>query len=216
MTEQLNMALALDMFLKREVNQQVARICVWAVHHDKLEEGLRLCTAQGCKLGEDDMYEVAVFFKKVWQIDVPREVRKTCFLCNDDLPQHFERLCQCFREAQVARFIDPTPDNIEFLKEQYPGRWAQKIVETILCQSCGCLARVEAGVVDSKFRKGKHWNTPKFCQKCYNGRKNERDQRQTSASRKIHSSVEMKDSKLATLRDLQEKLQSASPPVAES
>jgi hypothetical protein len=203
--------LKLESFAALKVDQQIAQICVWAVHHDMIEQGRMLCDAQRVALSEDQMHEVAFFFLKVWQLDLGRDERTHCFLCKAQLPELFERLCKCFRAAQVARYIDPiTPQTIMYLRKQYPEDWNTLIVETIQCQNaeCGCLAPVTAGVVNARFQKGRTWRSPKLCMECFTLKNKSHGQR-TRPPRSAPKAA-------SSLKALQVHVATVSPPTAET
>ena len=211
--------LRLEEFVALKVDQQIARICVWSAHNERIEKGQTLCELKGASLSEDDVYEIAFFFRGVWQIDVTREERKRCFLCLRELPRLEERLCHCFRKAQVARYIDPTPEEIDNLKKRYPKVWKTRIVETALCQNFDCksLFDVDAGVVDARFRNGRMvWHTPKYCMPCFFDRKDADEQRSRPRTRRPSLRVPVKDATETTLQELGAKVAQVSPPPAES
>lgn len=217
--------LKLEEFVDLRVDQKIARICVWAVHHERVEQGRMLSERQGCTLTEEDIYEVAFFFRKVWQIDESRADRKDCFLCKAVLPTHLERLCRCFRVAQVGVWIPTTTESILWLKKTYPEDWYEHIMETILCQACGDTAEVKAHVVAAKFRKGRSvWRSPKFCQECFKAKQKQKQRDQgeprfrgprsrSTPSAPVKSTVETPS---ATLEELHAKVAQVSPPTAES
>lgn len=214
--------LRLEEFVSLKVDQQIARICVWSVHHERVEQARRLAEYRDCMLSEDDVYEIAFFFRKVWQIDAPRDERARCFLCFEPLPTHVERLCHCFRIAEVGVWIEATPENIAWLKKTYPGTWFSKNMETIHCQKCHRNSDVSAGTVANKFRKGRSWRSPKFCQDCFTENQKQRDhggrQVQKARTRKppLRVPVKAAPEQAPTLEDLHAKVAEVSPPVAES
>lgn len=208
--------LKLEEFVGLRVDQQIARICVWGVHHERVEQSRMLAELRSCTLSEEEVYEVAFFFRKVWQIDAPRNTRSECFLCFADLPTHEERLCQCFREAEVAVWIEPTPQSVAWLKKQYPRDWQGHIMEVINCQMCKRNASIRAGLVASKFKRGSSvWNSPQFCQPCFVKKQKQRDPSTPQRKPGLHVPVKARVES-ATLEDLHAQVAQVSPPLAES
>lgn len=200
MEEPSQIELDLETLVTLRVDQKIAQICVWAVHHDRVEQGRLLCEKQGCVLTEDAMFDVAFFFKRVWQIDATREERERCFLCKAMLPLQFERLCHCYRVAQVGRYLEPTMENMDSLRKLYPHDWHERNVETLLCNNCGDTFAVPAGVVAAKLRRGRIWNSPKVCMLCF----------------RQHRRAPAPPQKRAPLKELQQAVANFSPSPAKS
>jgi hypothetical protein len=202
-----------------DIDQQIGKIAVWYVHRSRIEQGLRLAAAQGVELTEDQLYELAFKFRAFWQLDASRTERKRCFICRTKLPPQEEVLCKCFQAAEVARFIECTPQGIDDLRRRYPDGWTEVLAETIQCLNpdCSKIAEVKAGVVAAFLRKGKPWKSPKWCMDCY----------QTKHSKSVPPppalfkgkkalKVSLEDSSKVSLQELQEKIVKDSAPVAES
>ena len=207
--EKLNNEQRFAEFARLKIDQQIARICVWAVHRERIRQGRILAALRDCVLSEEDVYEVASFFRKVWQIDSSREKRNRCFLCSDTLPEHWERLCHCFLVAEVGTWIEPTPKNIAWLKQDRPHDWFKAEIETYNCKTCKKNHVTTAGRVAARFRKGHSvWKTPKFCTECYEQRHRDRPRARRPQKEKAP--------RPPTLGDLTAKVAHVSPPTAES
>jgi hypothetical protein len=154
------------------VDQQIAKIAVWGVHYQRLDQAVILIADRGVQLTCDDLYELAGVYRKIWQLDKLRTERSQCYLCRDTLPAHEEQLCRCFLAVQVGRHTDTSPEGIAKLKKSFPHGWDERCVETYQCKNPSCRAPqdVSAGVVDSKHKQGQEWVTPKLCQVCYRQR----------------------------------------------
>ena len=153
------------------LDHAVVMTTVWAVHHDRFEDGRVLNQSRGCPMTEDQMYLVASLYRKVWQLDVSRTTRSSCFLCGRKLPDQEERLCECFRAAHIGTFYTITPQAIKGLIDLKPDTWGQTIVETFQCARCKKLSSVLAIHPQKRFAKNAQpWTTPRLCPGCYENR----------------------------------------------
>jgi hypothetical protein len=223
-----------EIALLEGLNHQIAKICVWAHHHQRFEQGLMLLRHQNFSCTEVVLRDLAKFFRLVWQLDAPRTERPNCFLCRALLPEQSDELCKCFRECQVGRYIDPiTPQTIDELKRLYPRDWHKIIIETVICEqpSCGALMPITAGVVASKFAKGKTWKSPKLCMNCFHVKQGPmgapqhqhqhaspqgpRPNRGPRPGSPLRTAIAEANKGKVDLRDLQQTVASESPEVAE-
>src|SRR5688500_10527322 len=86
-TKRNDMLTVTEMSLLEGLNMQIAKICVWAHHHQRFEQGLMLLGYQGFACTEVLMRDIARFFRVLWQVDAPRTERPKCFLCMRMLPE---------------------------------------------------------------------------------------------------------------------------------
>ncbi len=161
------------------IDLKIAMIAVWGVHHERFEQALARCHSRGVMLTEAELYELAAHYRLEWRIDESRETRKHCFLCDRTLPEHIERLCQCFRAAEAGVYICDGHDQegqpyitlqmIESLRKRNPRNWESLIVETICCVRCKNTDPIPAGVVAATLRRREPWHfqSRKFCHNCY-------------------------------------------------
>lgn len=185
------------------LDQEIARTTVWAVHHDRFDEGRILNARRGCTMSEDQMYAVASIYRRIWQIDLGRNERSTCFLCGRTLPEAEERLCECFRGAHIDVYYHCTKESIRELQELKPTTWAQTIVETTQCPKCKRLNVIHASLPARRFEQKRKWETPRYCQDCNNSKPYRTDDRRSSVPpRKKNLRTPMMElSNMATLRD---------------
>lgn len=207
--------------ITNKLNQQIGKIAVWSVHHQREEQGLSLCSAQGLDITKDEIRELALRFREFWQIDVEREKRTKCFLCRKPLPAHEEFLCSCFKEAQVGKWLYPvTPQTLNELKAKLPKTWQTFTIETIQCvvPSCRENAEVPAYVAAAKFAKGRAWKSPKYCEACWKKKQKAFKRPSPVAPIPRHNplSASLGEVSKVDLQDLQNTVSQSSPPAAES
>lgn len=203
------------------IDHKIAMIAVWGVHHGRYEDALMRCEKRGVTLTEAELFELSVKYRREWGIDATRESRPNCFLCNRKLPVHEERLCQCFRAAEVGVFIqNPTLDTVAWHQRQYPRDWENIIVETIGCVRCAVTEEIPMSIVAATLRQNKPWVhlSRKFCQNCY---REHNVQRSSSRPPAMPHKIPTRPSNRppaprADIQNAQQMVAHTSPPVGES
>ena len=158
----------IDLGCFQHVDQTIARMCVAHVHLDRLAQLRALLTLRKRgDIDEDAMRDIALTSRMFWQIDMPRSIRTSCFLCNAVLPKQEEFLCKCFSEVQTGTVFECTQENFNILRPLYdPREWPRQIVQRIACKDCGEIVQIPVHAVEARFRQGYLWKPWEHCSEC--------------------------------------------------
>jgi len=193
--------------------QPVAQLAVWAAHTGNLKQGMTMSRFYGYEFkNEDEVFDVALYFRRIWQVDLPRKTRPNCFLCNGLLSRHEERICTCFDKVRAVRYYDPTPQGLAQCKLDFGDLWQTATIETSFCQVQGCkspLFEVPAHVVSKALEKGHSWRVRTLCHTCYS-------KRHGSKRRPLRAEVAASPKNKLKLAELQQRVVAAAPTPPES
>lgn len=83
------------------VTVEVQKAAVWAVHKDRVHEGLYFIhkLQPALQLNEEGLHTLAYVTRALWSLDATREQRAQCYLCTRNLPHYPDALCSCLGES---------------------------------------------------------------------------------------------------------------------
>lgn len=135
------------------------RRCVAAYYHGTLPELHKsFQTVKGCKsITLADLTSRAEVYTEAWRIGDPDKQR--CYLCDHTVEPG--KLCSCFDEVIAQRFVNVNEPRI--LQKLAPDT----VVETFYCNDCGYIAYTHAKEALAQHKRGKGYQTRKYCGPCH-------------------------------------------------
>jgi len=141
------------------LSMQTAKVCVWALFDDRVDQAQRLLAKQAVLIDPVMIKELGAFFASQWQVNALRTgdgCREHCFLCQRKLPNVGE-LCVCYKEARVVQYIDDVTklDDVKEYRDQNPNGYRDIPFETHFCATpgCGIVFPVNMGNVEDALRR---------------------------------------------------------------
>lgn len=140
-------------------NITLDRRCVAAYYHGTLPDLYKsIQMVKGCKsITLSDLTSRAEVYTDAWRVGDPD--KRCCYLCDREVEPG--KLCACFDDVIAQRYVNVNEPRI--LQKLAPDT----VVETFYCHDCGYITRVDAKDALAQHKRGKGYQTRKYCTPCY-------------------------------------------------
>jgi hypothetical protein len=140
-------------------NLLLDRRCVAAYFHGTLPELHReVHLVAGCQqITLADLTSRAEVYTDAWRIGDPD--KGNCYLCDSAVAPG--TLCKCYDAIMAKRHVNVNEPRV--LQKLHP----ETVVETFICCDCGTIASTIAKEALAQHKRGKGYQTRKFCSPCH-------------------------------------------------
>ncbi len=139
-------------------NHTLDRRCVAAYYHGTLQALLQEVRFAGCmEITLDDLTSRAEVYTDAWRVGDPD--KKTCYHCDRKVDPG--KLCVCYDTVMAKRHVNVNDARV--LQKLQPDT----VVETFICHDCGTIARTIAKEALAQHKRGRGYQTRKYCSPCH-------------------------------------------------